>query len=184
MGSLWGLQFAMLKLAVGGGYSDIDVLLLALVLIAVIYSVVLTLNRQWFVPTIPLGFFLLSIALLGYVVPLWATIAVADEISAGLIALMACLTPVLTVSLALLVRAENVNRQRMMAVGLGFLSILLILIPQLELPDRGVFWWLCLALLVPISAAIENVYVATRWPENINPFQLVAGETIIAVVLV
>ena len=70
MGALWGLQFAMLKMAAEAGYQEISVLMISLLLLSLAFLGLSkikgegrVLRRDW----IP---FLIVTALMGYVIPL------------------------------------------------------------------------------------------------------------------
>ena len=51
MGTLWGLQFAMLKLATERGLSEIGTLMIALVLLSGVFLVVMVLRKEVMKPT-------------------------------------------------------------------------------------------------------------------------------------
>lgn len=184
MGGLWGLQFAMLRQAAQGGYSDLTVLMITLVLLSAIFLLIALVKRDRLYPSWALVVFLVVTAFLGYVAPLAAALYAAAEVSAGVLALIACLTPLVTVSIALLLRSERVSGARLVAVGLGLLSVTLILWPELELPDRGKSFWMLIALIVPVSYGIESIYIAHFWPRGLSALHAVTGETVVAALLV
>ena len=135
MGVMWGLQFAMLKLATQSGHSDIFILMLSLALLSVIFLLITIVKTQLFGITIERLIFLVITSLLGYVVPLIATLHAAPHISVGILALMVSMTPVVTIAVALLFRTEFVSIGRILAVLLGVVAVTLVLWPELELPS-------------------------------------------------
>ncbi len=184
MGALWGLQFAMLRQAAQGGYSDLAVLMVALVLLSIIFLVIAVVKRERFRPHSKLLVFFIVTAFLGYVAPLAAALYAASEVPAGVLVLIACMTPLVSVSIALLFRTERVSVARMAAVALGVLSVTLILWPELELPNRGKALWMLVALVVPITYGIESIYIARFWPKGLSALHAVTGETVVAALLV
>jgi drug/metabolite transporter (DMT)-like permease len=184
MGALWGLQFAMLKLAAAGGYPDHVVLMVALLLLSLIFTgISLAVGQPPRLSVSLMPFFVVT-SLLGYVFPLLAVLFAASELSAGLLTLIACMAPVVAISLALFLRTEHVSPPRIAAVLLGVVSVAMILIPETELPNWGKSVWILAALIVPLAYGIESVYVAARWPKGLSALQAVTGETLVAALIV
>jgi len=181
MGTIWGLQFAMLKLAAESGHSEIDVVTVALALISIFFGALLVLRRGVFRPSRDVLVFMIVTSLLGYVAPLVAILYAAPHVSAGVLALIAAFTPVVTLLVALLLRSETVSRRRILAMGLGMASAVLVLAPGVEF-GGGPLQWLVLAFVVPLCYGVESVYVAVRWPKTLDTFQVVAGEAVMATI--
>ncbi len=184
MGMMWGLQFAMLKLTSQGGYSEISVVMIALVLLSVAFLAISHLRGEHIRSLRGVVPFLIITAILGYVIPLFAALTAAGEISTGLLSLTGCTSPVVAVIVALLLRTERVSPRRIAAVALGVMSVAVILVPQIDAPGFGMAPWILLALVVPISYGIESVYISRHWPKGMTAMQAVTGETITAAVLV
>jgi len=184
MGSMWGLQFSMLKFAALSGAGEVNLLMISLGLLSVVFGGYVLLKGEKLIFSRHWAGFLLVIALLGYVLPMGVTLFVAPHISVGVLSLIACLAPVVTITIALLFRTEPVSTRRRLAVVLGLCSILFILLPELQLPGQGAIGWMILAFGVPIAYGIEPVYVDSHWPENMSSAQLIAGEAIVGALLI
>jgi len=184
MGSMWGLQFAMLKIAAGSGYSDMSLMMLAISLLAVIFLAITAVRGELYRPGRQLLRFFVVTGALGYIIPLLTVLWVAETLSTGVLSMMGSLAPVVAVLIALYLRTEPVSGKRLAAVGLGLLSVLVILLPQLDLPGYGAAPWMLIALAVPLCFGIESVYIARHWPEGLNPMQVLAGESVFACLLV
>ena len=184
MGAAWGLQFAMLKLAVQSGYSELNVLLLALSLITVIYGVLLAIKRNFFRLNIDRFLFFVITAAIGYLLPMGATLLAAPHIPAGILVLIASLAPLFTFTVAIGLRTENVSSIRIWAVILASIATLLVLLPEAELPGRGAFGWMVLALVIPLCYGVESIYVAAKWPSGLNVTQVGFGEALAALIMV
>ena len=184
MGLMWGLQFAMLKLAAQGGHSDLTVLMVALILLSVIFSLIVLLRKERFWPGWHVLVFFTVIGLIGYVIPLLAALYAASQLSAGVLVLIASMSPVVAIGTALILRTESVSPSRIAAVGVGILSVALVLLPQFDLPNSGKALWMLVALLVPFAYGVESVYIARFWPRGLTALQAVTGETIVAALLV
>jgi len=183
MGTIWGLQFAMLKLAVESGRSELNVLLMALVLISVVYAILVALRGRAIRFSWGNLVFFVIIAILGYILPMGATLYAAPHMPAGIITLFASLSPIATFAVAIGLRTEPVSRIRIWAMLLGCVSALLVLGPEAELPGYGALGWMLLVLIVPLTYGVESIYVAARWPEGMGVLELGLGEAIVAAIL-
>ncbi len=183
MGTIWGLQFAMLKLAVESGRSELNVLLMALVLISVVYAILVALRGRAIRFTRENLVFFVIIAILGYILPMGSTLYAAPHLPAGIITLFASLSPIATFAVAIGLRTEPVSRIRIGAMLLGCVSALLVLAPQAELPGYGALVWMLLVLIVPLTYGVESIYVAARWPKGLGVLELGLGEAIVAAIL-
>lgn len=181
---MWGLQFAMLKLAAGSGYSDLGLMMLAMTLLAVIFFVITVARGEVYWPgRETFGFFMIT-SFLGYIIPLVTVLYVASELSTGILAMMGSVSPVVAVLIALYLRTEPVSGRRIAAVALGLLSVIIITLPQLDAPGYGQAPWIAIALAVPLCYGVESIYIARHWPGGLNPLQVLTGESIFACVLV
>ena len=181
-GVAWGAQFSMLKLALQGGYDEITVLFIALALISLGYFLLLVFRRSLFRLTKEIVIFLIVTSILGYVIPLLGAIYAAPYLHAGIMTLIASLTPVVTIAVALLWHTERVSYLRVLAVVLGTIATFLVLAPELNLPGFGTFKWMLLIGLVPLCYGIESIYVAACWPANLDAWQLGFGEAAVATI--
>ncbi len=184
MGVAWGAEFSMLKLALQGGYDEITVLTVSLGLIAIAYFVVLVVRGKVFWVTWDTVVFLIITALMGYLIPLLAVLYAAPHLPVGIMTLIASLSPVVTVSTALLLRTELVSARRVAAIALGTLAALLVLAPEASLPGFGTLPWMLLVCLVPLSYGVESIYVAARWPRRLDAWQVSFGEALMAFLLI
>jgi len=114
-------------------------------------------------------------SLLGVVVPVLVLTFIADKLPAGVVTLIIGLTPSLTYLFAFILGRE---RFRWLAVGgvlFGFASILLIVLPEQSLAVSGSAVWLVVALLVPLSVAINLLVISYLRPPETTTVSLVCG---------
>ena len=183
MGVAWGAEFSALKLAILGGHDEFTVLMIALVLISIAYFLILLARRALFRLTREIFIFLAITAMLGYLIPLLAALYAAPYLTAGIMTLIVSVTPVVTVSVALLLRTEPVSLLRISAIALSMIATLLVLLPETELPDFGVLKWMLLMTVVPLCYGVESIYVSARWPGKLDAWQMGFGEAAVAIVL-
>ena len=184
MGTMWGLQFSMLKRAGQGGYSDLTLITFALVLLSVAFLALSAARGEIIRPERRLLAFFLVTAILGYIVPLGATLYAATVLDAGILTMIACLSPVIAVAAALVLRVESVSFRRSVAVGLGCISVGLITLPEFEMRGFGHLPWIAVAIIVPLCYGFESIYVSRFWPVGMTPLQAVTGETLVAALIV
>jgi drug/metabolite transporter (DMT)-like permease len=94
------------------------------------------------------------------------------HIGSGLAGLMFALSPVVTATLSLLLGVRPPKLPLLVAVAVGFVGAVIVVAGRtsLALPDAP--QWLLIALSVPCSLAIGNVYRTAKWPEGATPLQV------------
>ena len=119
--------------------------------------------------------------LFAYVIPNAILFSAMPHIGSGLGGLMFALSPVVTAALSLIFKVRPPSRGLLTAVALGFVGALLIVLGRnaLAMPDAP--QWLLIALLMPVSLAIGNVYRTARWPKDAPPTQIGAASNLLSV---
>lgn len=94
------------------------------------------------------------------------------HIGSGLGGLMFALSPVVTAVLSLILGVRPPNVPLLMAVAVGFVGAVIVVLGRnsLALPEAP--HWLLVAMLVPCSLAIGNVFRTAKWPEGATPVQV------------
>ncbi|MCH7720567.1 MAG: hypothetical protein IH988_06195, partial [Planctomycetes bacterium] len=85
------------------------------------------------------------------------------------------LAPGMTYMFAILLRLERLKALGVAALAAGLGGILLIVLPDVSLPERAMAWWLLLALLAPVLLGLGNVLTALVRPPEMPPMVLAAG---------
>lgn len=181
LGAAWGLQFAVLKIATESSLSELGILSVSMVLLAVVYALTLTFRRSWFRPRRRhLSFFVIS-SLFGFVLPLGGVVLVAEQLTAGIMVFYTeALIPVFTVAIVLTLGTERLSRRRLTAVALALIGVAIAVWPEQVFSSGNRLEGFLIALVVPLAYAIDGVYVAARWPEDLSAFQVVTGEAVTA----
>jgi drug/metabolite transporter (DMT)-like permease len=106
-------------------------------------------------------------ACFGMLIPTGVLAFVADVLPASVLTLTMTLIPSLTYAFAFVLRVERLRWLSLGAILLGLGGVLMIVLPQGSLPDASAAIWILPALIAPISAATNNLIVATlRPPES------------------
>jgi len=114
-------------------------------------------------------------SLLGVVVPVLVLTFIADKLPAGVVTLIIGLTPALTYAFAFILRRERFRWLGVGGVVFGFASILLIVLPEQSLAVSGSAIWMVVALLVPLSVAINILVISYLRPPETTTVSLVCG---------
>ncbi len=122
----------------------------------------------------------LVIGLLGSVIPATVYFYAASRVPAGILAITIALVPIMTYVFALLVGADAYQPKRLIGMFIGFMAILLLLIPENSLPDPSMTKWLLLAFLSCVAYACESLYVDMWIPNDIDMVALLCGALIMA----
>lgn len=143
MGLMWGLQFAMLKLAAADGFGEIEILTISLAVLAVVFLATIAFRRELFrSKSGHLVYFSVG-SFLGYILPLGLAIYVSRHLTAGLIALTGSLVPLMAIAIAAALRTEQISLKRVCAMLLGTVAALLIFWPEFFQPRAASWAGLC-----------------------------------------
>jgi len=99
----------------------------------------------------------------------------ADKLPQGLISMVVILAPTLTYFFAIMLRIDRLKAFSVAGLALGLGGILLIVLPDVSLPEPGMVWWLLLALVAPVMLGLGNVLTALVRPPSMPPTVLAAG---------
>lgn len=180
LGCSWGVHFPILRFAAESGLSNsaivgtiISGVALALLLIGVVRR-----RLPGFRPR-QIRFYFVC-AVLGYVVPYFLALFAAGRIDSGLLTLIGAISPVMTLCLAALLRVERVTLRRLVGIGLGIGSVVVLMAPQAEDLGAAAMLGMLVALGVPASYSSYHIYVLKQWPGGFDSFQVACGEALAA----
>lgn len=115
------------------------------------------------------------VAVVGLSGPTIIIVTLANKLPPSVITLAAALIASATYLLALAVRSESFRWLALLGVVLGFGGVLFIVLPEDGLPDQAAAGWVLFALLLPASAAVNNVFTARLMPPDVNSLALTTG---------
>jgi len=179
MGTIWGLGFALAKLAGENGAHPIGLVLwetigsggLLLVICVVLGRFP---RRQWTY----LRYYFIN-GLLGFTIPGPLLFWVAPHLPVAVLTLMIPMAPLLTYVLILGMRTERFDAWRAFGVLLGFAGVGLIVLPEGSLPEPGLVGWVLLGLAAACFYALQNVYIAMRSPPDADVLTQTTGMLIL-----
>lgn len=175
IGAVWALTFPLTKIAVLGGYRSFGIIFWSSVIAALVLGAIvrarglgLPLQRAALVRY-------LFVALVGTVLPSAATYTAAEHLPAGVIAVCMAIIPIVAFPMALVLGLERPNLRRFLGLVLGFIGVLLIVLPDASLPDPTQAVFIFLALASVLFYAVEGVGLGRMGRAGLDPAQLMLG---------
>ena len=173
LGLSWGLSFTLSKLAIENGGTPIGITFWQ----SCISGFILFFYILWKHKKITIGRsnyrFLLIVTFLAAIFPNIILYSAALHLEAGILSISVSLVPLFTYLLALIFNIDTFSRYRVFGLFLGFLALLLLILPENSLPETSDVPWLVLSLIGVFCYAIENVYIDRSRPKDIGPVRLV-----------
>ena len=177
------LRFVLNKFAVDGGVPPFAFafwpMLFAgtfLLLVAVVRGETPSLKFAYLRAYVTVGIFAMG-------APMAVLTFLADKLPQGLISMVVILAPTLTYLFAIMLRVDRLRLMSCVGLAVGLGGILLIVLPDVSLPEPGMVWWLLLALLAPVVLGLGNVLTALVRPPTMPPTVLAAGMLLTAAAL-
>jgi drug/metabolite transporter (DMT)-like permease len=171
----WGITGPFSKLAVSTGNHPIGVTFWNTVIGAVVLTTVLLASGK----RLPLErrhlVFFLICGLLGTALPNSLSYTAYRHLPIGIISIVIALVPMTTLLLALPMGIERPEPRRLIGLGLGAMAVGLIVLPDASLPEPGQAAWVVLPLIVALSYAAENIYIATARPAGVEALTIMCG---------
>jgi drug/metabolite transporter (DMT)-like permease len=175
LGTLWGASFSTSKIAISGGVKPLGYAVWQCLGPAAVLLIVGAF-RGLRPPLGPrhLRYYFVA-GQLGLTIPNVTFYFVIGHIPAGLMAVVVTFSPVITYSLALLLRMEAFRLQRGLGLALGLCGALLLVVPASSLPSPEMVPWVILAFLTPTFYSFSSVYSARARPAEGHSLGLAAG---------
>jgi len=175
IGFAWGCTGPLSKIAVSSGNHPIGVTFWDTLITAITLTVIL-LRFRWRLPTSKqyLIFFLVC-GFFGTAFPNVLSYTAYQHLPVGVNAIVISLVPLATLLIALPLRIERADKRRILGLTSGVFAVLMIYLPKTSLPDPDQVIWVSLPIVVAISYAIENVYIAGARPPDLNPQMIICG---------
>lgn len=112
---------------------------------------------------------------LGIAIPVPLLTFVAPKLPVGIITLMLILVPLLTYVFSYLVRIERFRVSGVIGVLFGLAGMLLVLVPDVSLPEREMVGWTLLALVAPVCFAMTNTLAVYLRPPAAPALAMATG---------
>jgi drug/metabolite transporter (DMT)-like permease len=124
--------------------------------------------------------FYLVAGLISYALPNLLMFSVMPHVGAGFTGLFFTLSPVATLTLAVLLRVQRTSRLGVIGIAIGFLGAVVVSATRGQLDAPAGLGWIALGMLVPLFLAAGNIYRTLAWPPGGHPIALAAGSHLAA----
>jgi drug/metabolite transporter (DMT)-like permease len=182
-GAAWGATQPLSKIAVSQGFMPLGIVFWQLVMATGILGLI-TLARGRDLPLRPAHLRMyLVIALIGTILPNWASYAAARHLPSGVLSVLLSAVPMLAFPIAIALGNDRFRWRRLAGLGLGFAGICLLLLPDASLPDPATAPWIPVALIASGFYALEGNVVARFGTAGLGPIQLLTGASAMGAVI-
>ncbi|NKB20469.1 MAG: EamA family transporter [Alphaproteobacteria bacterium] len=110
--------------------------------------------------------------------------AAQGKLPVGVMAVIMAFTPIFTHLVSLVARIEKLAWLRLLGILLGFIGVLIIVIPKASLPDPALAIWVLIGFGTPLLHGLAYVFLSdSNRPPDIDSLQLAAGTLLAAAVM-
>lgn len=183
MGAGWGVTNPLSKIAVSGGYQHFGIIFWQLVIGAGLLSFLSVLRGKG-LPLSPQHLrFYLFIALVGTVLPNWASYTAVTHLPAGILSIGIASVPIFAFPIAILLGEDRFGVVRLGGILAGLAGVALLIGPDTSLPDPAMAVFIPLAFLGPFFYAVEGNVVAKWGTVGLDPVQVLLGASTVGAMI-
>ncbi len=182
-GLSWGATGPLSKVAVSTGHHPVAITFWSTLIAAIVFSIVLIARRER--PRISrfAVVFFLGCGFLGTAFPNSISYEAYRHLPIGVNVMILSLVPMATLLIALPFGVEKLDARRALGLGLGVVAVALITLPSTSLPSPEIAIYVALPVLVAISYAAENIWIARLQPRDMGTLTVMWGLSVGGVLL-
>jgi len=173
----WGSGQLLSKLATTSGFHPLGMAFWQTAIGIVLFTGALLASGQRLPLTRRHLAFYLVCGLIGTALPHTLSFAAIRHLPVGVQSIVLSSVPMMTLLLSLPLGLDRAEPRRLIGLGLGLVAVLIIAAPDAGLPDPDQAAWILLPVLVSLSYAAENVYIARARPAGTGALQVMCGLT-------
>jgi drug/metabolite transporter (DMT)-like permease len=175
VGFTFGMMFVFNRLATTHGVPFIPYVFLQALGAASILLMVAGAQKQLpDLATKSLRFYLVT-GVFNFSLPFSILALVAPKVPSGILSLGLMLIPLMIYALALALGMDRFRWIRLAGLLLGFIGVLLVLLPQTSLPSPELAVWVALGMLAPLCYALGTILMAWLHPPSAKSLTLACG---------
>jgi drug/metabolite transporter (DMT)-like permease len=183
LGAGWSFTQPMAKIAVSEGYQHFGLIFWQAALGAGLLAVVSLMRGKG----LPIGKthlrVYLIIAIIGTVIPNSASYQAAIHLPSGILSILISMVPIFAFPMALMLGTDQFELRRLGGLVLGFLGVLMIIVPSASLPETVATFWVLIALIAAACYAFEGNFVAKWGTAGLDPIQVLFGASLVGMIL-
>ncbi len=112
---------------------------------------------------------------ISYALPNVLVFLAIPRLGAGFTGIMFTLSPVITLTLAVLFRIRRPNALGIAGIAVGFVGAVIVAATRGQFGQPADPLWIPVGLMIPVSLAAGNIYRTLDWPEGGQPLELAVG---------
>lgn len=178
-GAAWGGTQPLAKIAVSEGYRPLGIVFWQMTIGAVALGLICRARGKGLSLHPRDIAFYTFIALIGTILPGFASYSAAVHLPAGVLSILLSTVPMLAFPVALAMRHETFGWRRLAGLTLGFCGISLLVLPDTSLPAGIATAWIFIALLASLCYAVEGNVVAKVGTNGLDPVQVLYGASLV-----
>ncbi|CAM2070121.1 DMT family transporter [Sulfidibacter corallicola] len=182
-GTLIGFNFPLGKIAGEAGISPLVWAMLVSLGASGVLLPILSVQRRLTMPNLRMVRYIVISGLVSFVIPNLLLFSVIPKTGAGYTGLMFALSPVFTLTLAVLCGLERPDRMGLWGIAFGLIGAATVSLTRGSAAGAPPTLWLVAALLVPLLLACGNIYRTWDWPDGAQPDVLAFWSHAFAVVV-
>lgn len=124
--------------------------------------------------------YFLVTAAVSYAFPNFLMFSAIPHLGAGYTGIMFTLSPIVTLVFSILLGVRRPNLLGMAGIGVGFVGAVMVAATRGEAGQPADVFWVMVALFIPVSLAVGNIYRTVDWPEGTGPIELAVGSHLAA----
>lgn len=184
IGTTWGLSIPLTRIAVTAGHSPWGLIAWQLI-IATICTALMLKGTGRALPRLGHGWpIMVFVAVIGTLLPNSFSYRAAAELPAGIMAIVIAIVPIFAVPVAWALGLERPGPKRLLGIAMGAVAITLIALPETSLPDPSKAGWILIALIAPLSYAIEGNGLAKFGTRGLDPIAVLFGASLLGTVVI
>ena len=181
LSSLWALHFSLVKL-VDADDSPLTILVALLAVLCALFFILLLFQNKLFKFTLKKSLFFSVAGMFAYIIPLSVEFIVAPKIEAGILTLIVSAVPVFTLMVIWIFRLLNVTIKLVIGTLSGLAGLLILFYGNNN--NTSISIWAVYALIIPLSYAIDAIFMEKFWPRNLDSTQVAFGESTASLIFV
>lgn len=174
-GLSWGATGPLSKLAVSTGHHPVAITFWSVLIAAIVFSIVLIVRRERPRFSRFAIVFFLGCGFLGTAFPNSISYEAYRHLPIGVNVMILSLVPMATLLIALPFGVEKLDGRRALGLGLGVVAVALITLPSTSLPSPEIAIYVALPVLVSVSYAAENIWIARLQPRGMSTLTVMWG---------
>ena len=113
--------------------------------------------------------------LLGTTIPFILVFVVLEQLQVGLVGLVTALSPIATYFLARIIGYEQASMLRLMGLIVGLTGVAFLITSGESINQSTNWFFIVLALMIPLTLAVSNIYRSRFWPVGSEAVAIVIG---------